>query len=175
MRRQACARPLTRGIHPGGLPQSGSSSHRLQGSGRCWQSRSPLTLRRGSRSALRSPGATRGKGRAFECSDEAAAQRSGLPRSDRSHRDEGRMKARMVTTSELVSVGPEMPTLAARAISDPVFANVDPDRADGIQCILRCAYRMLLELCFTLPQPHSSRFGAGRGRAIPLPDYMPSS
>ena len=68
------------------------------------------------------------------------------------------MKARKVTTSELVSVGPEMPTLAARAISDPVFANVDPDRADGIQCILRCAHRMLpRSLSFALRFPSRTR------------------
>src|ERR1700694_322234 len=29
------------------------------------------------------------------------------------------------------------------------LADVDPDRADGFRCVLRCAHRMLLELCFT--------------------------
>jgi hypothetical protein len=32
-----------------------------------------------------------------------------------------------------------------------VLADVNPDRADGFRCLLRCAHRMLLELCFTPP------------------------
>jgi hypothetical protein len=34
----------------------------------------------------------------------------------------------------------------------------EPDRNDGFRRLLRCAHRMLLELCVTPPQPHSSRF-----------------
>src|SRR5262245_9196864 len=51
-----------------------------------------------------------------------------------------------------------------------VLAAVDPTRADWIQCVLRCAHRVHPELCVTPPLPPSSRVGAGRGRAIPLPD-----
>jgi len=32
-----------------------------------------------------------------------------------------------------------------------ILADVDSDRVDGFSCILRCAHRMLLELCFTPP------------------------
>jgi len=32
-----------------------------------------------------------------------------------------------------------------------VLADVDANRADGFRCLLRCAHRMLLELCFTPP------------------------
>jgi hypothetical protein len=32
-----------------------------------------------------------------------------------------------------------------------VLADVDPNRADCFQCILRCARRMILVLCFTPP------------------------
>jgi hypothetical protein len=36
-----------------------------------------------------------------------------------------------------------------------VLADVDPNRADGFRCLLRCAHHMLLELCAS--QPQSSR------------------
>src|SRR6516165_7637639 len=36
-----------------------------------------------------------------------------------------------------------------------VLTNVDADRADGCWCLLRCAHRMLLELCAS--RPRSSR------------------
>ena len=32
-----------------------------------------------------------------------------------------------------------------------ILADVGSDRVDGFRCILRCAHRMLLELCFTPP------------------------
>jgi hypothetical protein len=44
-----------------------------------------------------------------------------------------------------------------------VLADVDADRADGFQCILRCALRMLLALCASRSQ--SSGYTAERGRA----------
>jgi hypothetical protein len=33
-----------------------------------------------------------------------------------------------------------------------VLANIDPDRADGFRYLLRCAHRMLLELCASRPR-----------------------
>jgi hypothetical protein len=51
-----------------------------------------------------------------------------------------------------------------------VLTEADADRADDFRRILRCAHRMLLELCFTPPQPQPSRLRAERGRAIPLAD-----
>jgi hypothetical protein len=37
-----------------------------------------------------------------------------------------------------------------------VLTDVDPDRADGFQCILRCAHRVLIGLALRLPTRLSS-------------------
>ena len=55
------------------------------------------------------------------------------------------------------------------------LTEVNPNRGDSFRRLLRCAHRRLLELCVTPPQPQPSRVGAGRGRAIPLPESRPLS
>jgi hypothetical protein len=49
---------------------------------------------------------------------------------------------------------------------ESVLADVDADRADSFQAVLRCAHRILLALCASRLQ--CSRLAAERGRAIPL-------
>src|SRR6266545_2817267 len=55
-----------------------------------------------------------------------------------------------LTTRYLLLQDDYTPLIEANEV-EGVLAEVDPDRGDDSSCLLRCAHRMLLELCFTPP------------------------
>jgi hypothetical protein len=61
--------------------------------------------------------------------------------------------------SPLAPKGAKLPTGSPEWGAEPnqverVLAEIDPDCGDGFRCLVRCAHRMLLELCVT-PRNHS--------------------